>query len=641
MPNQEQSSGSARQMQAPFRAVSAYLDLHDAQGKFIDDLQASQVNILEGETVLPAIKLSKSNPGAQVVVAINPGPSFGIRNAQAISRYDILKSALRDWANSRQGSTLDDWSYLITNGTAVSHTSDSSQWLAGLEADQTDIRTAQPSLDTLAKAVALAADTPNRPGMGKVVLFITAPQEGQLDQTLKDISDLAIQQGVRIYIWIVASSGAMITQSAQKLLTLVDSTGGQSFIFTGDEDVPNPEVYLEELRSIYQVEYVSKASSSGVHQFAVQVQLDGEQAQSNQLTFDVDLQPPQPAFVSPPISIDRQIPASGDTTQEFADMQGKKTSDLLTPRDFSLQVVFDFPDGRWREIVQSALLVDDVVVAQNQAPPFDRFNWDLTGYTTDGLHKLKVQTTDVLGLTGTSIEVPVQVNVERPEADPVFTIRRNLPVISGIIVLLAGSMLFLVLVLGGHLRPGPQRAASLRQKKNQRSQPVNMENDDPARHRPGWMSRWQARGRIQEAPGALAFLMPISDEDTPLDNPPIPITEDIVLLGSDSHRATLVLDDPCIEGLHARLIHDGEGNFRLTDEGSIAGTWVNYTPVNHDGINLQHGDLVHIGRLGFRFSIRLPAQVRKPVITTEKAADAATDAPETDETEQNTKEPIP
>lgn len=663
-------SGTDVRLSAPetsaFPRVTAYLDLHDAQGKFIDNLQASQVTVLEGDQVLPVIGLNKLHPGVQVVVAINPGSSFAIRNAQAVSRYDIIKGTLADWANSRQGSSIDDWSYLITGGTAVSHTSDPAQWLAGLAADQTDTRQAQPSLDTLASAIALASDPTNRPGMGRAVLFITAPIDGPLDQSLKDISDLAIQQDVHIYIWMVASSGAMITQSAQKLLTLVSSTGGQSFIFSGDETVPNPEDYFEALRSIYQIAYVSKASSSGDHQFTVQVQLGNEQAQSNPLTFTMDLQPPQPAFVSPPISIDRQLPNAGDKTQDIADSQEKSPDDLLIPRSLTLQVVFDFPDGRMRDLNQSTLLVDGVVVAQNQAPPFDRFTWDLSGYTSDGLHKLQVQTTDVLGLTGTSIEVPVQITVVHPEADPMFTVKRNLPIISGIIVILSGSLLFLVLVLGGILRPGPQRAARSRLKKDPITRPIHIEDEDPTHRRTGWMSRLSGRSQAHEAPRALAFLKPISDADTPIDSLPIPITSDEVLLGSDPHRATLVLDDPSIEGLHARLIHEGEGVFRLTDEGSIAGTWVNYTPIDQRGVILQHGDLVHIGRLGFRFSIRQPSQVRKPVVTLATAPETATDnfeaheldtdgseadiiesdiiesdALETDQTERNTEEPNP
>jgi len=51
------------------------------------------------------------------------------------------------------------------------------------------------------------------------------------------------------------------------------------------------------------------------------------------------------------------------------------------------------------------------------------------------------------------------------------------------------------------------------------------------------------------------------------------------------------------------------------DEGSIAGTWVNYTPVSRNGADLEHGDMIHIGRTGFRFTIRQPKTVRRPVIT--------------------------
>jgi hypothetical protein len=663
-------SGTAARLYAPdasaFPRVTAYLDVYNAQGEFIDNLQASQVTILEGENTLPVIELDKLHPGAQVVVAINPGPSFAIRNAQAVSRYDIIKGVLADWANGRQGSTIDDWSYLVTGGTAISHTSDPARWLTGLAGDQTDTRTAQPSLDTLSKAVALASDPTNRPGMGRAVLFITAPLEGQFDQALKDISDLAIQQGVHIFIWMVASSGAMITQSAQKLLTLVSLTGGQSFIFTGDEAVPSPDVYLEELRSIYQLAYVSKASSSGEHQFSAQVQLDEGAVQSNPVTFQVDLQPPQPAFISPPISIERLLPKADDETQENTDSPGKNPDELLIPHELALQVVFDFPDGRIRDLTQSALLVDGVVVAQNQAAPFDRFTWNLSGYTADGLHKLQVQTTDILGLTGASIEVPVQITVQRPESDALFTVHRNLPIISAIIVLLSGSLLFLILILGGHLHPGPQRAARSRLKKDPLTQPIHLEDGVATPRRAGLRSRFSGRVQAQEAPRALAFLKPISDADMPVDSPPIPITSDEVLLGSDPHRATLILDDPCIESLHARLVHESQGVFRLTDEGSIAGTWVNYTPIDQRGVILQHGDLVHIGRLGFRFTIRQPAQVRKPVVTlaappeigidqpaaaelraesppdeTLEAARIDPEALETELPEQNTEEPDP
>ena len=184
-------SGAVASLNAPnskaFPLITAFLDVHDSQGNFIHNLQADQVTILEGENQIPADSLTKLQPGVQAVVAINPGASFAIRNAQAISRYDLLKQALGDWAMGRQGSSIDDWSLLITGGAAISHTSDPAKWLSGLEADQVDARTAQPSLDTLARAVVLASDTTLRQGMTRAVLFITSPIEGQIDQPLKGL----------------------------------------------------------------------------------------------------------------------------------------------------------------------------------------------------------------------------------------------------------------------------------------------------------------------------------------------------------------------------------------------------------------------------------------------------------------------
>jgi pSer/pThr/pTyr-binding forkhead associated (FHA) protein len=61
-----------------------------------------------------------------------------------------------------------------------------------------------------------------------------------------------------------------------------------------------------------------------------------------------------------------------------------------------------------------------------------------------------------------------------------------------------------------------------------------------------------------------------------------------------------------------------DGSFRLVDEGSVAGTWVNYSSVSSDGVTLEHGDLIHIGRVNFRFTQRDPLRQRKPVITKEE-----------------------
>jgi hypothetical protein len=209
----------------------------------------------------------------QLAVAVNPGPSFAIRNAKAISRYDLVKDALRAWAISRMGSTIDDLSLLITDGPAVSHTSDPGQWLSTLTGEQVDPRAAVPTLDTLFKAVNLATDPAPRPGISRVVVFITPPPEGKLDEaSLENLAAQAREQHIVIYVWLVSSSGAFGTQTAQQLTQLSQATGGRTFNFTGEEILPGLEEYLTPMRYIYRLEYQSGATAPGRHEVSVQIE---------------------------------------------------------------------------------------------------------------------------------------------------------------------------------------------------------------------------------------------------------------------------------------------------------------------------------------------------------------------------------
>jgi pSer/pThr/pTyr-binding forkhead associated (FHA) protein len=92
------------------------------------------------------------------------------------------------------------------------------------------------------------------------------------------------------------------------------------------------------------------------------------------------------------------------------------------------------------------------------------------------------------------------------------------------------------------------------------------------------------------------------------------ITKGRVVIGKDENIVDQVLTDDSVEGVHAYLERESMDSYRLSDEGSTAGTWVNYLPVSAKGQILQHGDLVHFGRMGFRFILRNPKRVRKPVL---------------------------
>ena len=129
--------------------------------------------------------------------------------------------------------------------------------------------------------------------------------------------------------------------------------------------------------------------------------------------------------------------------------------------------------------------------------------------------------------------------------------------------------------------------------------------------RPGWIEHlhWPERA---SAARPTAYLTPLPEVEGVTLPSPYPVSTEQLILGRDPQQAALVLEDASVEPLHARLEHRPEG-FWLVDAGSVAGVWVNYQPVAGQGAALQHGDLVHIGCYGFRFTLREPGRQSKPV----------------------------
>jgi hypothetical protein len=317
--------------------------------------------------------------------------------------------------------------------------------------------------------------------------------------------------------------------------------------------------------------------------------------------------------------IERRLPA--DSRKTILD---KVDPGELTPAAHPLEVLIDFPDGHPRPVVSATLYVDGQAVVENDAPPFERFAWDLSRYGETGEHILKVEVHDSYGLTGASVDTLVQVKVVRPPITVLTMIAARGPLISLAVIMFSGLILFLVLVLGGRIRPFPAGGLRrLRQSRKRRAdpvtQPVPVRSEGAPRHLPGWVNRLQWPQR-RMAPRAHAFLHRLAETDQATTLPPISITAEEVTFGRDPHQATIVLDDASVEALHARLVRQEGGSYRLSDEGSVAGTWINYSPVSGEGAALEHGDILHIGRSGFRFTVRDPQHQRKPVTTLEEPA---------------------
>jgi hypothetical protein len=84
-----------------------------------------------------------------------------------------------------------------------------------------------------------------------------------------------------------------------------------------------------------------------------------------------------------------------------------------------------------------------------------------------------------------------------------------------------------------------------------------------------------------------------------------------LILGSDASLTPTPLEDPSVSGMHARIIRLANGKYKIQDLDSDAGTWINYHQVEPKGQILQHNDLIHLGRVAYRFHYAEPPAPRQ------------------------------
>ena len=593
---------------ANFPKMTSYLDVRTGEGEFVFGLEAENVHIIENGNLIQADELRLLRQGAQFVLAVSPGPSFTIRDAQGLTRYDYLIQALQEWVTSKSGESLDDLSFLSMDGPETTHVEEAERWMAVVKSYQAAGDTSMLGSDILARALEIAADSTARPGMGRAILFITPPPEGDVSLGLQSLAARASQRGVRIYVWMVASSEVFDSPAAAQLEDLASQTGGTLFAYSGIESIPSLETYLEPLRNTYFLAYSSGITSSGVNQVRVEVESNGLAGASSDQQFEMEVLAPSVAFISPPTQIQRSYPNVSQT-------EPAEPADLI-PSSYDVDVLIEFPDGHVRPLVSTTLFVDGVSEDVNTAPPFEQFTWDLSEYTSSGTHDLKVEALDSLGMSSASTDVPVTIMIKEQTVSSLATLSDNRTLLAGMVVVIAGAVLTLVLVLGGRLRPGMWRTARGRQRQGDTiTQPVKVKTEPSSSQlrRSAWINRLHFPQRAVP-PNIYALLVHQSESGQEDSSLPITISSEGVSFGNDPLLVDQVIDDPSIEGLHARLKREPDGVFRIYDAGSISGTWVNYTPVSQQGVCLEHGDLIHFGRVGFRFQLRDAKQVRKPVL---------------------------
>ncbi len=582
-----------------FPVISTLLEVYGTDGQFVTGLTAQDVTALEDGVSIPLDSLEETTPGMQLVVAVNPTAALAVRDVKGLSRYDKVKEALINWAESLPEGNTDDLSLVATGGSLLVHRP-VEEWLRNFSGYTPDTRQGVPSLQALNLALDALETKPTQPGTKKAILFISPHLTPETFDGVDSVIQRANDVDARIFVWLLDTGAFFTGPGAQALQRLAVETGGQFYPYSGIEALPDLESYLGSLRFLYKATYTSRITQSGAHTLSLQVTAGEGQAVSPEQTFEVTVEPPSALLLSPPLQIVRQT-----------DPEDQYNLETLAPLSQALEILVEFPDDHPRELARTALLVNGQVVAENIAEPFDTFSWDLTPYQVSGILQLAVEIEDTLGLKRTSLSVPVEVTVIQPPSGFAAFLERNRAAVTTGAVVLTGIVLMLVVLIGGRLRmpSAKDRRKARKAETDPVTQPVIVAAEKARETKSSPLSWLRVRPMI-----APAYLSKVTPDGQAMPGSPIALTAREATFGTDPVQATNVLDDPSIAPLHCRLRQDDRGNFTIYDQGSVSGTWVNFEAVGRDGKRLAHGDIVNIGTLSFRFVMRRAPSVPRPSV---------------------------
>lgn len=568
-----QEGGSLR-LSAPitdtFPTVRVFLDVRDAQGDRLAGLGAAEVRLTEDELPVSGISLTETEVGVRQILVLNTDSGLRLRDAGGRSRFDVVRDAFQAWwqtpAASRVG--VDDLTLMTSEGPLVLHAASVAELAARLDGFQPTFEQPSPGLVLLLDALRGPAADPAPPGQTTHILFATSLIDNPGDLPIAEILRRANDLGASIHILLLGPPSALELPAAASLTLLAHSTGGDVVLLEPGGSLSALMTRITGHRTQYQLTYRSPAQAAGTHSLSAQVTSDDLTLSSPPRLFTLDLRPPEVILVSPPTEILRRPEGNAVRVED------------LSPTSWPIEVLITFPDGHPRDLVRSRLEVDGQVVAEAIRPPFDRLVWDLRGLGRSETHVLSVEVEDQQGLRGVTAYARVAVEVESAPSGLAALRTATTPLLAAIGLLVAG-------VLGAALWAAPRR----RQRALAASPTAQTGASRPALRR----TRLQP---IQEAHPTEAFLAwDASDAE------PIALAGFDLTLGRDASLASVVLDDPSVSALHARLIRQADGSYSLKDQGSAAGTYINFEPVNESGQRLRHGDRIHIGRVALRFRL--------------------------------------
>lgn len=553
-----------------FPYLSILFKIRDVNGQPVQQINKDQITIYEDNEAIDLHEIKANRGGVHFILAINADRQLGLRDSNGISNYEYLMSAIDNWHKNLTPTDQDLWSFMVNQAKSITSLNNSDTWYGLVKAYQPDMRNAVGNLASLSTSIDLAKTYSKSIPLDQVLLYITPlPTMADLDELIA-VRQGAVASGMHINIWMIGNENDLNTNRGQALYDLAKSTGGSFFLFPVQGTIPNPQNYLDPYGTYFKASYLSGITTSGKHSVSIGLKNETQDLRSDSQEFNITVLPPSPIFLSPPLEIVRVIGHPGEDSVNFP-------SDIHT-----IKIMIEFNDQHPRNLRSLQLYQDGVLVTEQTTPPFGSLSWDASGITKTSMVNLQVKLEDEIGLSASSAILPVNVVVEyldNEDDNGVAAWNIVKYVLLGLIAIIISGTIIFFLVRGQ------------KDQKNRKAKPL-LDKISSKQH------------NLQMIAQANSAMLTRMDKDNhPMDIKPISIQQITQVIGRELQKSDIIIDDKSVEMTHAKIEYDPKEGFRLSDLGSVAGTWVNYAPVSQFGVILENLDLIHFGRVAFRFTI--------------------------------------
>lgn len=447
---------------------------------------------------------------------------------------------------------------------------------------------------------------------GRIPAIVLFSDSGQLNEQLdfEGLVEQSLDSQAVFYVAILGTRADLWEIDDAQRLT--EPTGGAYIHMPETNDADPLYSLIRDRATITQLTYRSTLNTSGEH--TIRAELDGARGE---VAFDLVIAPPAVS-----LAVDNSRPilrAAQDARTPLAEVEP-----MMQP----LGAEVSWPDGHPRKLSDASLLVDGIP-RPLRTPVLDdsgllTFDWDIRELDS-GVYAVQVQVEDELGLISVSEPLPLAIEVERPvlhptttpipsptaiqtpvpeptptpEPTPLIDLARENALFLGAGAALIFLVAVVILVVAMLIRTGRKR----REFANGTADGGGLSPDVSSGGRPESEPTYAMMPGFAMSESTGAYLEAI--ENAPEHASLIPLSGDNVALGRDPKVSQISFNDRSVSRLHARIL-ESHGSYRIYDEGSTSGTYVNYQRIGLTPRVLNNRDEIHLGRVHVRFHLVSP-----------------------------------